>query len=654
MKKSILSKLPVEPLRTEIILEDITYHKYNSYKNYLYQAAIDKSSDEEILLIDIFRPSGEFIRRYFQDKNGEYFSIDDKGKMYTSGIENFQQYSHKYFGANKQTNHIILDFFGLKDEEDTLSIIKNKQSQYRAKKLNERHDKIRESINNQMLEIRTLPKSVYDWVDNVLMIKSRYLFYEYNNTKKVKATCSFCGEDVKVIRKKDGEIGSCPSCKTKATYKPLNRFLNSGMGHSDISNFCYIQKVSNGFVARFYTTNRYFIRENYKKPRINIEETRRIFYEYNQWQKEYRISSEYEWKKFLSTDYMNWSRKSFVNDCCELIYTNNLNKVLKNEDFKSHHVNFNLIAKRVRGRISVDIFIKNTYKYKIIGTLVNEGFYEFAKGLINNSFEYKKVNKNAKSLKEILNANKYQLIELKRLNPSYNQLMLYYKIIEKEGYFDKTIYDWIDSNIKYHQHNYLFRFGDTRRIIDYLIEQKKQFSHHIEYKDVLIYYKDYMESVTLLLYNLKNSAIRYPKNLQLAHDIANSNVKVLDNSHYGKAIENMADNLNSRFFYRDKNFLIKAPSSHIEIIDEGEKLSHCVTRYIKDIVLQKTVILFIRQIDKPDVPYYTLELSETMTEVVQNLGKNNCMPTDEVKKFIHKWSKLKLLDKNKKERLLCL
>lgn len=50
MKKSILSKLPVEPLRTEIILEDITHHKYNSYKNYLYQAAIDKSSDEEIFV----------------------------------------------------------------------------------------------------------------------------------------------------------------------------------------------------------------------------------------------------------------------------------------------------------------------------------------------------------------------------------------------------------------------------------------------------------------------------------------------------------------------------------------------------------------------------------------------------------------------------
>ena len=98
--------------------------------------------------------------------------------------------------------------------------------------------------------------------------------------------------------------------------------------------------------------------------------------------------------------------------------------------------------------------------------------------------------------------------------------------------------------------------------------------------------------------------------------------------------------------------LIRPCMNEDELIQEGKSLSHCVSRYAQRVADGDTSIFFIRKADKPEEPWYTLELNLKNFSVVQNRGKCNCARTAEVVAFEAKWLEWmqKQLKKNKKER----
>ena len=70
-----------------------------------------------------------------------------------------------------------------------------------------------------------------------------------------------------------------------------------------------------------------------------------------------------------------------------------------------------------------------------------------------------------------------------------------------------------------------------------------------------------------------------------------------------------------------------------EIIDEGKALCHCVGGYAERHAKGKLHIMFIRKADKPDVPFYTVEV-DLFGKIVQVRGQRNCKTTPEVDAFI--------------------
>ena len=92
-----------------------------------------------------------------------------------------------------------------------------------------------------------------------------------------------------------------------------------------------------------------------------------------------------------------------------------------------------------------------------------------------------------------------------------------------------------------------------------------------------------------------------------------------------------------KFEWSDGQFEIHPAQTESEMIAEGKLLHHCVARYAKDHANGKTAIFFIRFCDRPDSPYFTLELDERAMEVLQNRGAYNCARTAEVKQFEDKW-----------------
>ena len=110
-----------------------------------------------------------------------------------------------------------------------------------------------------------------------------------------------------------------------------------------------------------------------------------------------------------------------------------------------------------------------------------------------------------------------------------------------------------------------------------------------------------------------------------------------------KQIGKMKKSLDNKYFYKTKDLLITAPIDYAELAQEGKKLKHCVASYGERVSNKQTIILFIRKVSEPTVPYFTLELNPTTLEVKQCRGLCNRGYPEDVKTFISQWLNKKVL-----------
>ena len=130
--------------------------------------------------------------------------------------------------------------------------------------------------------------------------------------------------------------------------------------------------------------------------------------------------------------------------------------------------------------------------------------------------------------------------------------------------------------------------------------------------------------------------LKYPKDLEIAHDRVRRLVKTKEDEKLReKFVKREKELLWLSFTDKNTGLFIRPAKTQLELIEEGEKLSHCVGGYASSHVSGRTAILFIRKIKEPDAPYFTLEYREGT--VAQNRGRRNCKRTSDVVKFEAKW-----------------
>lgn len=169
------------------------------------------------------------------------------------------------------------------------------------------------------------------------------------------------------------------------------------------------------------------------------------------------------------------------------------------------------------------------------------------------------------------------------------------------------------------------------RGLNYLERQRKISGNLITVRYLL----DYWDMQKEIQHGLPEE-LKYPKNLQREHDLAVLRKKEKTNREINEKIVAFAQTLDW-LAYEDEEtgLLIRAAQDQEEMIKEGKFLSHCVATYAKSVSERKTCILFIRKIEAPEIPFFTLEYKDG--KVVQNRGKSNCDRTPEVVAFEAKW-----------------
>lgn len=161
-------------------------------------------------------------------------------------------------------------------------------------------------------------------------------------------------------------------------------------------------------------------------------------------------------------------------------------------------------------------------------------------------------------------------------------------------------------------------------------------------------YSDYLEQCRGLNYDMHDTAISMPHDFQVMHERLSELTKIKINN---KARAAFKENypLREKLEYRLGCLFIRQPKSMNEIADEGALLQHCVGGYAERHANGILHILFIRRADKPDIPYYTVELSAS-GNIVQVRGLRNCPMTEEVRDFINNYKQYIAEIFNKKEK----
>ena len=148
-------------------------------------------------------------------------------------------------------------------------------------------------------------------------------------------------------------------------------------------------------------------------------------------------------------------------------------------------------------------------------------------------------------------------------------------------------------------------------------------------------YQDYLDQCEKLQYNLCDTAINMPHHFAELHErlteIIQYKASEIIRQHFAERIPGRR-----KLEFQDGNLMICQPNSMDNIIAEGKALHHCVAGYAERHAEGKLHILFIRQKESMETPFYTMEV-RTDGKIVQVRGYKNCNLTPEIEKFIKKY-----------------
>lgn len=189
---------------------------------------------------------------------------------------------------------------------------------------------------------------------------------------------------------------------------------------------------------------------------------------------------------------------------------------------------------------------------------------------------------------------------------------------------------------------------DVDRFVKYLRELKDFERTNIDW--VLDNYKDYLEAELFLRGGKLRKVNKYPNNLVQMHHNRTSVLKEIRREQERlKDLEQKEKDKDIYASYKDlawkprkNDYCIIVPESADDIVEEGNKMNHCVGGYIGRISCEETFIVFMRRQKYEDVPFITVEIKNG--KLCTALGYSNRRLTPVEKEFLEKYADKKGLE----------
>lgn len=644
--------------------------------------------DEKILLLNFFERSQlmkknkEAAFRTFLSRS-DYITQDLKTARVKWKVASLKHLLGWWWWNTKEHGHDVIfasdsDFYSaryymkqyMKGEDPNIwEAIRDFQDEVLAARLKEKHKKETDKIDKKMEMVPQKPENFEKWAHEFAMADKRYLVYDAGSRKRnTSGYCTYCKKtvelDTKTVKPRNKKRGACPVCGSEVTFIPKGYFPTY---QRDSKWAAMIQKVETGLVVRYFHIHQEISRDSGYKEDFSVGELCRIFYEDDD-PIELRRDS-YEWGVYKQHGLPRWCPDADKHYCASaVLYTDNLPEELQGTAYKYSAVD---VFQKKNGCNPIPIWrYMNDYPHhRFLEMFVKTGLTNIA-GAIVDGHSYQ-LDLSGKTPMDILKLPKKYIPILREINGTVDELL-----ILRQCAADNVFPPARDIE------DYYRRFGGNdemigvvnahmsiRKFIRYMDKQKK--SVHLgpvqpgcsmgvvytvkytkeeklfqEYKNLSKDWLDYISWCATLKYDMNDEYVLLPPDFKKAHDRVMNEYQAYKDEQERKRQAVLAKMIKEALaatagmpamMMKAKGLMIVLPKDGEEIKAEGRALHHCVGTYVERVAKGETMILFIRQEEKPEEPYFTLEYRDG--KVIQCRGKNNCAMNKNVNAFVKAFEK---------------
>lgn len=611
-------------------LEVLAYagRKSRSGKNTLIADIVDIGGKEH-LIIDLYSKRELIYRMAFNDM--EYAHYDYKSKKWDAVVCSYKKpHRNEINNANigEEDKENILKFYGRnkKDYQDYTDIICDIENLVDTRKDKVRHER-EEKEKEQLLKlVPKAPKILHEAI-NIYVCQGNIIYYKRKGNKADYHCCQ-CGMDyTRRNKSSEGyedsifgplakvprvyETDKCPYCKKQG--------ILLQMGHAkttmQVFEILLYQLAKDGktLIVRGYRINAH--RSQYDECKVVYNEYALSFlrpgYEriYQIWGDHIKKSTHFNINKDCDVHELG---SSIISESSLKYYPSNMTRLI-----------CAVVEKETNHVIAKYNTLRTYANAPAIESLYKIGLYNICRSLIWSGGHTRDIKKTAKEAADILMVSKEGFGYIRR-NVNDDRHML--EIIR---YMEKNNIPLNDNNIEiiksleiHHSPKnaimttHLLMYQSIQKLYNYLNKQKHSYN---SITDVLNEYYDYIKQRESQEDDLSNTVYLRPRDLHITYMTLLDDVEHLKNEKYIAEMSEKYKNIRERsakipkkYTWQQADFLIRPAKSAEEIVMEGRLLHHCVGSdaqgYMKRFNEGKGWILLIRHIQRPTVPFVTVEL----------------------------------------------
>lgn len=580
----------------------------------------------EILVADYYK-DGKLTARFFSDGTG-YHTVFEWPAVSWTQAKPYGYYWESCGCCTKEANKLCKGFlkqsYSYQEADNAINgFIEEVNRQKRWKAEQRRYERMEQHI--AMFPV--LPESFDQYCEDHIFDHSYLFFSKLGRNGRRQGKCGSCGKSFRVKRDiKHNDAGICPCCGKLVTYK--GAWYQPDL--EETRKICVCYKVEDQLLIRWVNAIRYFDYPSCKRKYKFEDFALNLHLNTKKGQQLYG----YVYQRKPYGYYKGWIIRG--NEPCvvdSFVYTENLHEVFGqtyyNVDLKAgmenvkNPISFHQLLNALRDSPVAEYLFKLgmitlAQNYQRLRIDLKEGEKpNFSRCLgVNGQYRqmYSKLDINVQE-HLIIKASREQVTE---------QDILDWRRLRDISCSSTTVTEWLPQM-------------SFRKFLNYF-EKQKQLHRKETLYHIVCWYRDYIGMSLTLQVDLSHKQVRFPKDIKAAHDqlLPRNNAKKaeVENSIFTNAVAAIYPALPFTQYEKD-GFCIRLPQLRSDLTSEGQSLHHCVggETYYKRHIAGESLIYFIRKLEKPEIPFFTMELRMDDLRIMQLYGYRDKGAPKEVRAF---------------------
>lgn len=593
-------------------------------------AVVDLPRSGQILFVDIYRVRDEvLICRFCSDgKNyicAEEWPTESWGKF---NPRNKTGYMGEHY-SEEGSNELVKTFLGKRHRwcTSTISLVDDFVSSLNYDERAKKQHNSAELMKRHFAMYPKRPEDLPEYCDNHVFSTGYLFFSKKGEDGSRKARCGVCGHEFTPEPHVHHNLrGHCPACGRLSIYKA--EWIRKSC-HQE-STICIAERVEGNLLLRWTRVARMYHWPKFEKQYLFMDmgynlylpgKTKTVLYSYGH--------GNWGWSR---------NRNDTVCRAKSFVYTNNLQAVFGE---RYHGVNIP-DAVHPREEMRLGILLGNLEKYPATEYLLKLGMTALAEkaeylphpeGISHPTFS------------SVLGVSKQMLPMYQSMNVTWLEHQIirsYGKWVSEEDLEEFRMLSPEGCSVD--DICNLLKTMSLQKFNHYFLKQKHE-SPDRKLNDLITKYRDYIDMSMGLNIDINHKSVRFPSDIVMAHDRLVKTFEPVKDEATDRLFAMKVKPLYEKMPMPDKEwkkYCIVLPQVRSDLIREGSSLSHCVgtqEKYYKNHMAGTKMIFFIRQVEKREKPFVTMEVDMQTMHILQIYGFGDKAPAPEVRKFAESFLK---------------